>query len=113
MRILSGWKEIATHLNHGVRAVQRWEIIGLPVHRTKGAAHSKHVMAFAEELDDWSKAAPMQLLDVITDLKLKVLSLEAEVLSLKGEVKGEKLKVLTSRKSAVRSGLQRRSVAVG
>ena len=55
----------------------------------------------------------MQLLDVIAELKLKVLSLEAEVLSLKGEVKGEELKVLTSRKSAVRSGLQRRSVAVG
>ena len=57
-------------------------------------------MAFAEELDDWSKAAPMQLLDVIAELKLKVLSLEAEVLSLKGELKGEKLKVLTSQISS-------------
>jgi hypothetical protein len=79
-------------LDFRIRTVQRWEIIGLPVHRTKGAAHSKHVIAFAEELDDWSKAAPMRLLDVIAELKLKVLSLEAEVLSLKAELKGEKLK---------------------
>ena len=33
---LQGWKEIATHLNKSVRAVQRWEQeLGLPVHRLK------------------------------------------------------------------------------
>ena len=57
MRLLSGWKEIATHMNHGVRTVQRWEIIGLPVHRTKGAAHSKHEWTEEEMAQFLTKAS--------------------------------------------------------
>lgn len=50
---LDSWKEIATHLNRGVRTVQRWEQNeGLPVHRL---AHEKKgsVYAESEELDAW------------------------------------------------------------
>src|SRR5690242_11417650 len=94
MRILSGWTAIAKHMQHGVRTVQRWERIGLPIRRPKGTQRN-HVIAFAEELDAWSEAAPMQLLDVVTELKTKVETLEAQVLSLKQELKREKLKVLT------------------
>ncbi|HYK87147.1 MAG TPA: tetratricopeptide repeat protein [Acidobacteriota bacterium] len=50
---LHSWKEIAAHLRHGVRTVQRWEESeGLPVHRH---AHAKRdsVYAYAAELDAW------------------------------------------------------------
>ena len=50
--ILTGWKEISKHLRYGVRTVQRWESIGLPVRRVNNAAKSP-VVADSEELDAW------------------------------------------------------------
>ena|SRR5690348_3064282 len=82
MKILSGWKEIANHLHQGVRTVQRWELIGLPIHRVRRSGSSP-VIAFAEELNTWEAAAPVRLLDVIGKLNAKVESLEREVRSLK------------------------------
>jgi hypothetical protein len=82
MKILSGWKEIANHLHQGVRTVQRWELIGLPIHRVR-LSGSSPVIAFAEELNAWEAAAPVRLLDVIGKLNAKVESLEGEVRSLK------------------------------
>jgi hypothetical protein len=35
MKILSGWKEMANDLHQGVRTVQRWESMGLPIHRVR------------------------------------------------------------------------------
>ena len=52
--ILNGWKEIANHLGRGVRTVQRWEQLGLPVRRPKGTDRSA-VLALSEELDEWVK----------------------------------------------------------
>jgi hypothetical protein len=48
-----GWKDIASHLDRGVRTVQRWEReLGLPIHRLDtGSAET--VFAFREELDAW------------------------------------------------------------
>lgn len=54
--ILNGWKEIAAHLGRGVRTVQRWESLGLPVRRPKRRDRSA-VVAFTEEVDQWLKSA--------------------------------------------------------
>lgn len=52
--ILKGWKDIAKYLGCGVRTVQRWEKLGIPVRRpTKGARSA--VMAVTDEVDAWLK----------------------------------------------------------
>jgi hypothetical protein len=82
MRILSGWKQIADHMQQGVRTVQRWELMfGLPVHRPKAGARGA-VIAFAEELEGWGRTMPTRH-DVITELRARIESLEAEVQYLK------------------------------
>jgi hypothetical protein len=48
-QVLSGWKEIANYMHQGVRTVQRWELIGLPIRRVRDNGRSP-VIAFAEEL---------------------------------------------------------------
>ena len=55
--ILNGWKEIATHLGRGVRTVQRWESLGLPIRRPKRKDRSA-VTAFSDEVDEWLRSAP-------------------------------------------------------
>lgn len=89
MTILSGWKEIANHLHQGVRTVQRWELIGLPIHRVR-LGHSSPVIAFAEELNAWEAAAPVRLLDVIQELHLKIESLEKDLRCQKRHARTEK-----------------------
>ncbi len=85
MKTLSGWKEIATHLNQSMRTVQRWELLGLPVHRV-GEGKRAPIIAFAEELNVWQHEAPRRLLDEIINLKNQVASLQAEVISLKRDL---------------------------
>lgn len=52
-KLLSGWKEISSHLQRTVRTVQRWEVqLGMPVHRPAAKARSA-VVAFTNELDRW------------------------------------------------------------
>ena len=52
--ILKGWKDIAKYLGCGVRTVQRWERLSLPV---RGPAKHKHsaVVAISAEIDAWLK----------------------------------------------------------
>ena len=50
--ILNGWKEIAGHLGRGVRTVQRWEQLGLPVRRPNSKLRSA-VICTSEDLDAW------------------------------------------------------------
>ena len=50
--ILTGWKEIASHLRYGVRTAQRWEHNGLPVKRVNKSPRSP-VVADSEALDAW------------------------------------------------------------
>jgi phage terminase Nu1 subunit (DNA packaging protein) len=78
MKPLSGWKEIAAHLGQGLRTVQRWEALGLPVHRVGGGKRAR-VVAFPEELEAWEKTAPRRLLDEIAELKNEVKLLKQEV----------------------------------
>lgn len=50
---LNGWKEIADHLDKGVRTAQRWEMeLGLPVHRLPGRGR-EIIFAFRIEIDQW------------------------------------------------------------
>jgi hypothetical protein len=79
--ILSGWKEISKYMGHGVRTVQRWEVIGLPVHRPRGTNRSA-VIAFTEELEIWSHASPVKFIDEIANLKAEIESLKDEVRAL-------------------------------
>jgi TolA-binding protein len=51
-RLLSSWKEIASSLGRGVRTVQRWESLGLPVLRPAGR-DSNVVMAVESEIQAW------------------------------------------------------------
>ncbi|MGH9521573.1 MAG: hypothetical protein ACRD3E_03460 [Terriglobales bacterium] len=51
-RVLSGWKEIAAYMGRGVRTVQRWEKLGLPVRRPNAHLRSA-VLASTEEIDSW------------------------------------------------------------
>ncbi len=81
-QLLSGWKEIANYMHQGVRTVQRWELIGLPVRRVKNRRRGP-VIAFAEDLDVWARSLHVPLLDRIEELKATISSLEAEILSLK------------------------------
>jgi GAF domain-containing protein len=58
-KILNSWKEISSYLGRGVRTVQRYETVGLPVHRL-GSASRSSVIAFADELDGWIRATAMR-----------------------------------------------------
>ena len=54
---MRSWKEIANHLGMSVRTVQRWEErYGLPVRRFNRSRRTP-VMAFADEIDLWQRAA--------------------------------------------------------
>src|SRR5512133_539851 len=82
MVFLSGWKQIATYLKHGVRTVQRWEQFGLPVRRPQGKSRS-HVVALPEQLDVWLRATPVRSLDEISRLQQRIAELEADIVTLR------------------------------
>lgn len=84
-QLLSGWKEIANYMHQGVRTVQRWELIGLPVRRVRAKKPSP-VIAFPEDLDSWAGCLHVPLLDRIEELKATILSLEAQVRFLKRQL---------------------------
>ncbi len=65
--ILNGWKEISSHLQRGVRSVQRWECLGLPVMRINNTPRSP-VIARSEDLDRW--LTRQSKVDLLFDLLL-------------------------------------------
>lgn len=85
-QLLSGWKEIAKYMHQGVRTVQRWEAIGLPVRRVRATKPSP-VIAFTEDLDSWGRSLHVPLLDRIEELKATISSLEAQIRSLKRQLR--------------------------
>jgi hypothetical protein len=50
--LLNGWKDIADYLHCGVRTVQRWEQLGLPVIRLRPGRRGS-VIAHSESVDSW------------------------------------------------------------
>ena len=85
-QLLSGWKEIANYMHQGVRTVQRWELIGLPVRRVRATKPSP-VIAFSEDLDFWARSLHVPLLDRIEELRATISSLEAQIRSLKRQLR--------------------------
>lgn len=61
--LLNSWKEIAAYLGRGVRTVQRWEKVGLPVCRVGFGARAP-VLAYAREIDFWIQATKVQGLTI-------------------------------------------------
>ena len=60
LEILSGWKQIASHLGKGVRTVQRYEReLGLPIRRPAGKSTGS-VIATKLELGAWVMASPIR-----------------------------------------------------
>jgi hypothetical protein len=90
--ILSGWKEIAGYLHCGIRTVQRWEMVGLPVHRPAPRTRG-HVIAHSEELDHWVRGKRFPKPDYsgivasITNAKRLQGEAQARVLDLQERVK--------------------------
>ena len=58
--LLSGWKEIATYLRCGLRTVQRWEALGIPVRRVRPGNRGP-VLARTEDLDSWIRRRSLNL----------------------------------------------------
>jgi hypothetical protein len=84
MKPLSGWKEIATHLNQSVRTVQRWEELGLPVRRVKRPAGQ--VVAFIDEVEAWERSAPARYQNQIDALMADMKWLKAKVSALQSQL---------------------------
>lgn len=78
--ILTGWKQISTHLGYGVRTAQRWESQGLPVQRVTKSPRSR-VVADSDRLDEWilrGKDVPSAAHDLLRNLE-RARKLRAEV----------------------------------
>jgi len=70
--LLTGWKEIAVQLRCGVRTVQRWEKLGLPVTRAGGRTSGRGlVVADSERLESWVHSRSVRLMrsDVVANLE--------------------------------------------
>lgn len=57
--LLQSWKEIANYLRRGVRTVQRWQALGLPVRRL-GRGPKPPVVADPRDLDRWLQGAQVR-----------------------------------------------------
>ncbi len=84
MTVLSGWKEIAQYLGRGVRTVQRWEWVGMPVHRPNGSNRSA-VSALGPELDAWVASTPQRGESVIERLQTEIVELRDQLAKLRNE----------------------------
>ena len=101
--ILTGWKQIATHLGYGVRTVQRWERIGLPVKRvTKGA--KSPVVADSDQLETWLLRRTTVRGGITQELWANIRSAR----ELRGTVRGEVLDFL---RAEIRLGLTMSQIA--
>jgi hypothetical protein len=57
--LLSGWKDISSHLHCSTRTAQRWQVLGLPVHRPRRNNGTRGIVtAFSEEVDAWLRRFP-------------------------------------------------------
>ncbi len=61
-QLLTCWKDIARFFGKGVRTVQRWESLGMPVYRPNG--DSCAVFADPEELHRWAMQRSTLVADV-------------------------------------------------
>jgi hypothetical protein len=83
LKALTGWKDIARYLGRGVRTLQPWEAIGLPIHR-----HGNSIIAIREEVVALVKSGSSRYIEVVT-LTTRVAELEGEVERLKATIAKE------------------------
>lgn len=99
--ILNGWKEIANHMRRGVRTVQRWESLGLPVHRPSNRLGAS-VIANAGEIDEWLIKTRARPQDLLRGLQARIKLLELENAALRREIM--QLRNASARKAWARAG---------
>lgn len=83
--LLHGWKEIASYMRRGVRTMQRWEKLGLPVRRPARILRTP-VLAKTEELDAWLLQASPRSQTFVAELQSRVRQLERENAELRREL---------------------------
>lgn len=103
--LLNGWKEIAGYLKCGVRTVQRWEQLGLPVMRVRPGDRGP-VMAHSENVDSWIKIRTSRIKhavgpDIEATLEKTKAIHEMTMHQLRGLLTGELSAGLTLAKSAL------------
>jgi|SRR6185312_14415008 len=89
-QVLSGWKEVAQYLGRGVRTVQRWESLGLPVRRPNRNLRSA-VCAMTADIDHWLGECSISRNcengeERFATIEARIARLEAELTSLKQEL---------------------------
>jgi hypothetical protein len=105
--ILSGWKEIANYLGRGVRTVQRWEKLGLPIRRPSAQLRTA-VLARGSDLDAWLANASTRSQIIVPEWRLRIEALENENAELRRELM--RLRSTVSKRKPVR-GPERSTVA--
>lgn len=106
--LLNGWKEIAGYLKCGVRTVQRWEQLGLPVMRVRPGNRGP-VMAHSESIDSWIKTRTArvkypQRADIAATIEKTKAIHEMTMHQLRVLLTGELSAGLTLAKSALQTG---------
>jgi hypothetical protein len=105
--ILSGWKEIANYMGRGVRTVQRWEKLGLPIRRPSAQLRTA-VLARGSDLDAWLANASTRSQMIVSELRLRIQALESENAELRRELM--RLRSIVSKRAPAK-GLGRSTVA--
>ena len=106
--LLNGWKEIAAHMGRGVRTVQRWESLGLPIRRPNGRLRSA-VFARADEVDTWVSTTSIRPAsntseDDIRELETAIVQLKGENRALRDEIKRLQAKEAPGRRTTSAGG---------
>jgi phage terminase Nu1 subunit (DNA packaging protein) len=84
VRLLSCWKDIANYFGKGVRTVQRWEALGMPVHRPNG--DNSTVFADPRELKNWALRASPLMRELEKHLERELSDSERRVIRLAEEI---------------------------
>lgn len=84
VRLLTCWKDIANFFGKGVRTVQRWEALGMPVHRPNG--DNSTVFADPRELRSWAMRASPLMRELEKHLDRELSDSERRVIRLAEEI---------------------------
>jgi len=106
---LDSWKEIAAYLKHSVRTVKRWETEGLPVRRHPHTRKSA-IYAYKPEIDIWWNDGRARLAVAGNGKRATVLVLTIVIVT--GLLGTLGWKIVRGRRTALRSALQIKSLAV-
>ena len=83
-QLLTCWKDIARFFDKGVRTVQRWEALGMPVYRPNG--DNCAVFADPEELRRWAMVRSSLVVTMEAHLARELTSSERRVILLAEDI---------------------------